>query len=206
MLGARFALKRFICRVPEDIVWSYGDWNPFGINLTTSHLEPACHLGASASSLWPSEFLGVPFVGLLGRAAEVAPAQCLVLHESMELLSPLPFHLKTREGGRDSKCPFSMCESPESLNEFFERVFSGPLALLLGSKRSSVSRYVIPCGTDPTLQEREPGAALCVSAFWKDSSSTLPYPLPLKIALLWAGNLFCLLWSYEDRNLHPSTT
>jgi len=67
-----------------------------------------------------------------------------------------------------------------------------------------VSRYVIPCGTDPTLQEREPGAALCVSAFWKDSSSTLPYPLPLKIALLWAGNLFCLLWSYEDRNFIPA--
>lgn len=110
--------------MPEDIVWSYGDWDPLGINLTTSHLEPASHLGTSASSLWPSEFLGFPFVWLLGRAAEVASAQCLVLHESMELLSPLPFHLKTREGGRDSKCPFSMCESPESLNEFFEGVFS----------------------------------------------------------------------------------
>lgn len=101
MLGARFALETSICGEPQHRVLSSGDWDPLGINLATSHLEPTSHLGTSVSSLWPSEFLGGPFVGLLGRAADVAPAQGLVLHASLEMLSCLHFHLKTREGGRE---------------------------------------------------------------------------------------------------------
>lgn len=72
---------------------------------------------------------------------------------------------------------------------FWSLLFSGPLALLLGSKRSSVPPCVSFHVALTQLYRRGSWEQFCMyCVFWKDYQYL--YSLPLKTALLWLENYF----------------